>query len=162
MKSIPSLLLPTMASDAARLLVNSAQRSVECNITIDCDPATLFAVWADVSQWHTWDPDTKWACLNGPIQVGSQGRLAPQKGLPVNMSITQTQQNHSFTAAVKVFGSQMVFRHQLQIQGDGLLVVHHVQFKGWISPLLMKTVGNNVAKGLPLTMTRLKALCESL
>jgi hypothetical protein len=40
------------------------------------------------------------------------------------------------------------------------MATHQVKFQGWLAGLFMKTVGADVRQGLPLTMTRLKALCE--
>jgi hypothetical protein len=140
--------LPLAASPSAQLTVVGAQRSISCSIPIACTPAVLYAVWADVAHWHTWDPDTRWAQLDDAFAVGSQGKIAPQKGMAVKLRISEATPDRSFTAECPVLGNRMIFRH-------------HVQFSGWLAGLLMKTVGADVCKGLPLTMTRLKHLCES-
>jgi hypothetical protein len=121
----------------------------------------LYAVWADVAHWHSWDPDTRWAQLDGAFAVGSQGKIAPQKGMAVKLRISEAMPDRSFTAECPVLGNRMIFRHVLETASDGIVATHHVQFSGWLAGLLMKTVGADVCKGLPLTMTRLKHLCES-
>lgn len=153
--------LPQAASPTAQLIVTPADRSISCSIPIACAPATLYAVWADVAQWHTWDPDTRWARLEGPFAAGSQGKIAPQKGLAVNLQISEAVPDRSFTVVCPVLGNQMIFRHDLMPTSEGLLATHQVQFTGWLAGIFMKTVGADVSKGLPVTMTRLKHLCEA-
>lgn len=145
----------------ASLKVSQAERQVTCAIPICCKPATLYSVWADVANWHTWDPDTRWARLDGPFTVGSSGRLAPKKGMAVTMQLTHVVPDQMFTVQCAVLGSQMIFSHTLVEQEQGVVATHQVQFRGWLAGILMRTVGADVAKGLPVTMSRLKALCES-
>jgi hypothetical protein len=152
--------LPTIASSEAKLIVLPEQRSLSCSIPIACSPAMLYAIWADVAQWHTWDPDTRWARLDGPFQAGSQGKIAPLKGIAVKMLISEASPDRSFTAIGSILGNHMHFRHELQIANDGIVATHHVKFTGWAAGLFMKTVGKDLCKGLPITMTRLKRLCE--
>jgi hypothetical protein len=152
--------LPHAASSVAQLAVSPAQRSISCSIPIACSPATLYAIWADVAHWHTWDPDTRWARLDGPFKAGSQGKIAPQKGMAVKMLISEASPDRSFTAVCPVLGNRMNFRHELHIVNDGIVATHQVYFTGWLASLFMKTVGADVRKGLPITMTRLKHLCE--
>jgi hypothetical protein len=152
--------LPQTASPNAQLTVSVIQRSISCSIPIACTPATLYAVWADVAHWHTWDPDTRWAKLDGAFAVGSQGKIAPQKGMAVKLRISEATPDRSFTVVSPVLGNRMIFRHVLETVSDDVLATHHVQFTGWLAGLFMKTVGADVRKGLPLTMTRLKHLCE--
>lgn len=153
----PSESAPILAS----LKVSQAERQITCASPIYCKPATLYAVWADVANWHAWDPDTRWARLDGPFVVGSSGRLAPQKGMAVTMRLTHVVPDQMFTVQCVVLGSQMIFSHTLVEQEHGVVATHQVQFKGWLAGILMRTVGADVAKGLPVTMSRLKAFCES-
>jgi Polyketide cyclase / dehydrase and lipid transport len=157
----PMLELPTTASTEAQLTVSPHERSISCSIPIACSPATLYAIWSDVAHWHTWDPDTKWARLDHAFTTGSTGKLAPQKGMAVKMLITEATPNKSFTAECRVLGNRMIFTHTLQVTSEGIIATHRAQFQGWLSGLFMKTVGSDVQKGLPLTMTRLKHLCET-
>lgn len=55
----------------------------------------------------------------------------------------------------------MVFPHRLVDRGRFVTVAHTVEFQGWLKGMLMRSVGKTVIAGLPLTLTRLKALAES-
>jgi hypothetical protein len=152
--------LPTAASIQAQLTVSPHERSISCRIPMACSAQTVYALWADVNNWHTWDPDTKWARLDQAFASGSTGRLAPRKGMAVNLLISEATPHKSFTAESRVLGNRMIFSHKLLETGGGIVVIHQVQFQGWLAGLFMKTLGADVCQGLPLTLTRLKALCE--
>jgi hypothetical protein len=153
--------LPSSASADAVLTVSHEKRSSSCTITISCAPVVLYEVWADVANWHVWDPDTRQASLDGPAVAGAKGRLAPRKGLPIKITIEEALKPESLTVMSKVLGSRMVFHHRLQQTSLGVVATHKVLFEGWLAGLLMKMVGADVIAGLPLTMTRLKAYCEA-
>ncbi len=154
--------LPASASADAVLTVSQMNRTISCTITISCAPEVLYEVWADVAHWHVWDPDTKHASLDGPAVAGAKGRLAPRKGMPIKLFISEASRPHSFTVMATALGSRMHFYHRLQQTSLGVVATHEVRFEGWLAGPLMKMVGADVIAGLPLTMTRLKYLCESV
>jgi hypothetical protein len=159
MKTLPQL--PTVVSSAAQLEISKERRAICCRIPISCSPATLYSVWSDVDHWHVWDPDTRQAHLTGPFKSGSVGKLQPKKGLPIKIRVTNAEPPRCFTVVSRVLGTQFIFNHQLELTNGGVMASHEVVFSGWSAGLFMKTVGVDVANGLPLTMTRLKFLCEA-
>jgi hypothetical protein len=133
---------------------------IEEHITISATPEIIFAIYADVERWHTWDPDTKSATLNGPFAVGSKGRLCPSKGREVPIEITSLVPGRSFTARSKIPFFQMDFDHELTPGESGTEVVHRVTLSGPLTPLLSLLVGTQVREGLPRTLRSLKKLVE--
>jgi hypothetical protein len=150
----PSQALPTRASADAVVTVSHESRAISCTIAVACAPEVLYEVWMDVAHWHVWDPDTKQASLDGPPFVGATGKLAPRKGMPIKISIVEASKPRSFTVTSTVLGTRMFFYHRLEQATAG-------ESSSWLAGLLMKMVGADVIAGLPLTMTRLKYLCES-
>jgi hypothetical protein len=153
--------LPTQAHPSASIIVDAVNHRIEASIDIHASARCVFAMWADVANWRTWDPGTKWAKLDGPFVQGASGKLAPPKGMAVKLVLTSVRQPHEFTAECAVLGSLMVFPHRLVDHGRFVTVTHTVEFRGWLKGMLMRSVGKNVIAGLPLTLTRLKALAES-
>jgi hypothetical protein len=154
--------LPTQAHPSARLQANRELCHITARIDIPCQPETLYRVWANVAQWHTWDPATRQASLDGDFAVGTKGRLAPPKGMAVSMHITHAKPNEAFTAMCPVLGSQMQFPHRMRATPNGLVCTHDVSFTGWLRKPLYAMVAKDVVATLPLTLTRLRALCERL
>lgn len=133
---------------------------VEHSILVHAPAERIFGIYQDVSAWHTWDPDTKRASLDGPFAVGSRGSLTPTKGNTVPMRVTQVEPNVCFTVESRIPLFRMVFEHELLAQGDAVKVVHRVTFSGPLTFLLGRMLVKQLHQGLPVTLARLKQLAE--
>lgn len=133
---------------------------IEASIHVAATPDAVYAVWADVPRWPQWDPDTREASLDGPLAAGAKGRLKPRKGFAVRMRVVRAVPGEHFTVECPVLGSVMRFEHVLSLRDGGVQVTHRVTFHGWLSGWLMRTVGQDVRRGLPVTLRGLKARIE--
>lgn len=134
---------------------------VEHRIHIAAAPKRIFAIYADVANWHQWDPDTKAASIEGPFQTGAVGRLTPTRGNTVPMRLTSVAPDRSFTVESKIPLFCMVFEHELHPSKTGTVVIHRVTFSGALAFLLGRVLSRQLNQGLPVTLARLKALAES-
>ena len=134
---------------------------VEHRITVAAPAEAIFRLYEDVENWHTWDPDTKSATLDGPFEVGSRGRLTPTKGNTVPMVLTQVVPGRCFTVESKIPLFRMVFEHELHPQPGATEVVHRVTFSGLLSMVLGPMLSKQLNAGLPVTLGRLKSLAEA-
>jgi uncharacterized protein YndB with AHSA1/START domain len=134
---------------------------VEHRVKVDAAPQAIFRIYEDVANWHTWDPDTSRATLDGPFEVGSRGRLTPTKGSSVPMVLTEVVRNTSFTVESRIPLFRMLFEHELVPMQGQTEVVHRVTFSGPLTLLLGNMLARRVNAGLPITLGRLKALAES-
>ncbi|MBP6862842.1 MAG: SRPBCC family protein [Neisseriaceae bacterium] len=133
---------------------------IEERIHIAVSPAVIDHIWREVEAWPLWDPDTKKAHLNGPFEVGSSGRITPQKGISVAMVITECTPGHSFTVEGHIPFFRMHFAHTVTPSALGSEVVHRVWFTGPLAFLFGPNVAKQVRQGLPNTMRSLKAYAE--
>jgi uncharacterized protein YndB with AHSA1/START domain len=134
---------------------------IEHRITVEAPPEAIFRIYEDVKNWHTWDPDTKQATLDGPFQVGSRGRLVPTKGNAVTMVLTQVVPGRCFTVESKIPLFRMVFEHELGPVKKSTEIIHRVTLTGWLTLILGPMLSKQLNAGLPVTLRRLKALAES-
>ena len=134
---------------------------VEHRITVRASADSIFRIYADVANWHTWDPDTKQAMLAGPFEVGSKGKLTPTKGNTVPMVLTRVEPGSCFTVESKIPLFRMLFEHELVPAPGATEVVHRVTFSGLLSVVLGPVLSRQLNSGLPVTLSRLKALAES-
>lgn len=134
---------------------------IEHRINVVAPPEVLFRIYEDVQNWHTWDPDTKSATLEGPFQVGSRGRLTPTKGNSVPMVLTQVVPGQCFTVESKIPLFRMLFEHELRPAAAATEVVHRVIFSGLLSLVLGPMLSKQLNSGLPVTLGKLKALAEA-
>jgi uncharacterized protein YndB with AHSA1/START domain len=133
---------------------------VEHRVLVAASPETVFRIYEDVQNWHTWDPDTKQASLDGPFRVGSRGRLTPPKAMAVPMLLTKVEPGKCFTVESKIPLFRMVFEHELVPLGGKTEVVHRVTFAGALSVVLGPMLSKQLNAGLPVTLRNLKALAE--
>ena len=134
---------------------------VEHRIVVQAPPEVLFRIYEGVAHWHTWDPDTKQATLDGPLRVGAKGSLTPTKGRTVPMVVTGVVAGRSFTVEARIPLFRMVFDHELNPGPTGTEAVHRVTFSGLLAFLLGSMLSRQLQTGLPVTLARLKQLAES-
>ncbi len=136
---------------------------IEHRITIATPPATVFRIYADVANWHRWDPDTKSATLDGPFAVGSRGTLTPAKGNTVPMVVTYADPAHGFTVESRIpLLLRMVFEHELIARGPtNTDVMHRVTLSGPLAWLIGPALRRQLNTGLPVTLARLKRMAET-
>lgn len=133
---------------------------VQHSILVQAPAERVFRIYEDVAAWHTWDPDTKRATLNGPFAVGTRGSLTPSKGNTVPMLVTRVEPNVCFTVESRIPLFRMVFEHELMPQGNAVQVTHRVTFSGPLTFLLGRMLVRQLNQGLPVTLASLKRLAE--
>lgn len=134
---------------------------VEHSILVDAPAERIFRIYENVSAWHTWDPDTKRASLEGPFAVGSRGSLTPARGNTVPMLLTKVERNACFTVESRIPLFRMVFEHELVPQGSATRVVHRATFSGLLAFVVGRMLVKQLNQGLPATLASLKRLAES-
>lgn len=133
---------------------------VEHSILVQSSTERIFGIYEDVAAWHTWDPDTKRASIDGPFAVGTRGSLTPTKGNSVPMLLTKVEPNACFTVESKIPFFRMVFEHELVPQERAVKVVHRVTFSGALTFLLGRMLVKQLNHGLPVTLANLKRHAE--
>jgi len=134
---------------------------VEHRATIIAAPTTIFRIYEDVDNWHTWDPDTGMATLEGRFEVGSRGRLTPTRGNSVPMLLTQVVRDSCFSIESRIQLFRMLFEHELLPVEGVTEIIHRVTFSGPLSLVLGNMLAQRLNASLPTTLSRLKALAES-
>lgn len=135
---------------------------VEHSILIDASAECVFRIYEDVAGWHTWDPDTQRASIDGPFVAGTRGSLTPTRGNTVPMLLTEVERNAYFTVESRIPLFRMVFEHELIPWGAAIKVVHRATFSGALSFLLGRMLVKQLNRGLPVTLTNLKRRAEGV
>jgi hypothetical protein len=131
-------------------------------IKIKSTPSTIWHYWSDVENWKKWDPDIQWSSINGPFEVGTTGQLKPQKGPKASFIITELISHKKFIDQSKLPFTSLTFIHEIEEEtSDFVTVTHGIQFTGLLSPLFSKLIGKSLAKGLPVSLQKLKELAEN-
>jgi len=135
--------------------------TVEHRIIVEAHPEILFRIYADVGHWHTWDPDTRQASLDGPFAAGTRGRLTLAKGRAVSMRLAEVVPNKSFAVECRVPFFRMRFERTLRSTVWGTEVLHRVTFGGLLARLIGPRLSRQLDSRLPVTLAGLKVLAES-
>jgi hypothetical protein len=133
---------------------------VEHSTLVHAPADSIFRLYEDVAHWHTWDPDTKSAHIDGPFAVGTRGTLTPPKGHTVPMLLTRVERDVCFTVESRIPLFRMVFEHELVPQGGAIKVIHRVTFSGLLSFVLGRMLVKQLNQGLPVTLGNLKRRAE--
>lgn len=133
----------------------------ESSTDIAAPPAVIFAIYSDVGAWHTWDPDTQSAALDGPFAVGTRGTLTPTKGRAVPMRIVALSADRSFTVECRIPLFCMWFEHELTPTAAGTRVTQRLRTSGLLRLLLDPVIGKQVRDGFPKTLASLKQRAEA-
>jgi hypothetical protein len=129
-------------------------------VSIAASIEDVFALYADVNGWSTWDPEVKTSSIDGAFESGTTGQIQPTKGPKANITITEVISNCSFTVESKLPLCVMRFEHELSSNSEGTNALHRVSFEGLLSPLFGRVIGAQIRKGLPGTLQGLKHVAE--
>ena len=70
---------------------------VKHTVQTTASPAAIWKLWADVSNWNSWDHGLEYSKIDGPFQKGTRGTLKPKGGPIVQTVLTEVTPLKSFT-----------------------------------------------------------------
>lgn len=109
----------------------------------------VWAVWTNVNEWHTWQPNIALAKLDGEFKVGNLFMLKPKAGPKVNIKLIQVEPFKSFTDLTIFPGAKMYGSHEFIEHADGLEIKTTMSIEGPLSFLWRKLVAEGVANAMP-------------
>lgn len=133
---------------------------IESSTLIHAQPATVYALYADVPNWPTWDPDCKSATINGPFASGAMGVIVPNGGPKSPMRFENVVHNKGFNVICKLPLCEMRFEHELEDSGNDTKAIHRVVFEGVLAPLFGLLIGSGMKKSQPKALASLKSVAE--
>jgi len=132
----------------------------EESIRTSATPEQVFAVYEDVLNWSSWDPDVQSSSIEGDFKLGAKGKLTPSNGPEVKIQITELTKNRSYTTVSKLILCSIFFEHECISSGDEITIIHRVVFVGFLSLFFGRIIGSGIKKGLPKAMQGLKNAAE--
>ena len=129
-------------------------------IQIDASPERIWACYANVGAWNSWDREVKEAYLDNGLQLPSEGFLVPRKGPKAKIRVVKCKPNGHFTIQSKLPLCAMNFEHYIFNLAGKSVVEHRIIFNGVLAPLFSLLVGRQIYKALPGTLASLKKAVE--
>ncbi|MFT6641952.1 MAG: hypothetical protein ACI9US_002948 [Gammaproteobacteria bacterium] len=133
----------------------------EDSIKIIASPAQVFAVYKDVANWPTWDPETVAASINGDFVVGTTGKIKPGKEPETKITWVEVTRDKSFTVECKLPLCKMQFIHEMTAENDQTLVVNKIELTGLLSSIFGLLIGSKLKQGVHQSLLGLKAHIEA-
>jgi hypothetical protein len=105
--------------------------STEHDRRTDATPEDVFAVWADVPGWPTWDHSLISTTLDGTFAAGTTGTLHPEGApSPIPFTITAVEPGRGFEDETMLGPLALRFSHQVQPDGDGARITVRIEAEG--------------------------------
>ncbi|CAM8633117.1 Polyketide cyclase/dehydrase [Comamonadaceae bacterium] len=133
----------------------------EASTTINAPASTVFALYANVAGWPTWDPDLKAASLAGPFVSGAVGEVSPLSGPKSALRFVEVVHGKSVRMECKLPLGMMQFDYELQANGTTTVATHRTTFSGFLAPLWSRLIGSGMKKTLPAALAGLKRTAEA-
>lgn len=150
-------------SIATTMTANAQQTNYHFSHTDSTNAASekIWQVWTDVPNWKQWDKGLKEAILNGNFEVGTKGKLIPDKGPKSKFTISELIPNKSYTFKTKIPFGWLVIKRTLEVENSTTYFTHDVEFTGLLKKILGNKLGKNYRVMLPSVLTEIKKIAES-
>jgi hypothetical protein len=148
-------------NDTNALPTQRTTMSIKESITVNTGPEKIFALYQNVSNWSSWDPDLKESAIDGAFVSGTTGTVVPKSGPKSKVLFTDVVANKGFAVECKLPLCLMRFEHELVPQGAQTQVTHRVLFTGLMAWFFSRVIGSGMKKTLPHTLKQLKAVAEA-
>jgi Polyketide cyclase / dehydrase and lipid transport len=97
----------------------------------DAAPEAVFALWADVEGWPSWDASLSATTLDGPFAAGTTGTLHPQ-GMPepIAFRLTAVEPGAGFADETRLGPLALRFEHRVEPHEWGSRIVVSIEAEG--------------------------------
>ncbi|MGZ4498129.1 MAG: SRPBCC family protein [Nocardioides sp.] len=104
--------------------------SYEHTATTTATPAAVYARWADVATWPTWDTSVLAASLEGPFEPGSRGSMTLEGPMEVGFELVEVDPGAGFLDETVLPGLVLRFDHRVEARPGGAEVTVRVSIEG--------------------------------
>jgi hypothetical protein len=158
MKQILLIVLTTTTMSAAAQQSNYHFSHTD-STTVASDK--IWQVWTDVNNWKQWDKGLKEVTLEGSFEVGTKGKLVPDKGPKAKFIISEVMPDRSYTFKTSIPFGWLIIKRTLETRSGVTYFTHDVQFTGILKKVLGRKLGANYRAMLPEVMREIKKIAES-
>ncbi len=124
-------------------------------------PHQVWALYAEPATWPRWDHEIAAVTVEGPVAVGTRGRLKPVTGPAASFTFTEVTPGVGFTDVSRLPLARLTLAHHIEATASGSRFTHHVTITGPLAPLFARVLGKSLAASLPNAMRNLARLAEA-
>ncbi|MEB3031698.1 SRPBCC family protein [[Mycobacterium] nativiensis] len=130
--------------------------------TIAARPADVWAVLADIERWPDWTASMREIIRldSGPLRVGSTARVRQPSGRPMVWTVTELENERSFTWSAAAPGFRLTGYHELTPAEAGVTAVLTFTLAGPMAWLARMLAGGRVRRYVDMEADGLKRQSE--
>jgi uncharacterized protein YndB with AHSA1/START domain len=128
-------------------------------ILIAAPPETVWDVLAAIERWPAWNPDVKWASVEGEIAAGTRFRWKTGPGT-VTSTLQRVERPRLIAWTGRTFGIDAVHVWRLEPRDGATLVRTEESFGGVLARLLRRPLRKTLTRALESGLRHLKAEAE--
>lgn len=129
--------------------------------TTSATPDQLWALYVEPTTWPQWDHGIAEVTVQGPVAVGTRGRLKPVTGPAASFTFTEVDPGVGFTNVSRLPLARLSLAHHIEATASGSRFTHHATITGPSSPLFARVLGRSLTSGVPTAMRNLARLAEA-
>jgi uncharacterized protein YndB with AHSA1/START domain len=128
-------------------------------ILIAAPPETVWDVLAAIESWPAWNPDVKWASVEGEIAAGTRFRWKTGPGT-VTSTLQRVERPRLIAWTGRTFGIDAVHVWRLEPRDGATLVRTEESFGGVLARLFRRPLRKTLTRALESGLRHLKAEAE--
>src|SRR5258708_23808046 len=110
-------------------------------------PAEVWRIWADVNSWPAWNPDMKASQLDGPLAVGTTGKIDTHSGGKHDVVVTRYEEGRSFELeSTAMPGTTMAIRATITPIDGGTRMPQGFEARAVLAPIVGPIMGGTIPK----------------
>lgn len=127
----------------------------EHSIETSAAPEAIWALWADVESWGTWNPDIEAIEVGGPFAAGVGITMTPVGQEPVALVVADLVEGEMFVDEARFDGLVLRTTHLIERLGERVRVVYRMEITGPGADEIGPQVGPGITADWPETIAAL-------
>jgi hypothetical protein len=128
-------------------------------IRVNADVETVWDLMADVNRWPDWNPDVKWANLEGDLVAGSEFRWKAGPG-SIKSTLQRVERPRLLAWTGKTLGIHAVHVWRLDPQDGDTLVKTEESWEGLVVRIFRRMMQKQLDQAINAGLGHLKAAAE--
>jgi Polyketide cyclase / dehydrase and lipid transport len=123
-------------------------------------PDKIWAVWADVQNWKTWDTGLKVASMRVPFTLNAKGNILSLEDRKSTFKIVAFEQGKTYTFKTNLPLGGLYVKRTLEVKNGRTFFTHEVWFSGLTGGFFANMFGEKFKQMLPEVMENIKKIVE--
>lgn len=160
MRIIFIILISTLVMQAHAQEKKPTKKHFWHTVETTASPDKIWAVWADVPNWKTWDTGLKEASINMPFAQNAKGEILSLEDRKSTFKIVAFEQGKTYTFKTNLPLGGLHVKRFLEVKNGRTYFTHEVWFSGLSGGVFANIFGEKFKNMLPKVMENIKKIAE--